>query len=573
MTNNEYLRKFNSTDYSFNKGDKVERFLTKRTLETTHTYKSKETYLRKTTNKFGTFYPGDNKVKEAFDTEERFNSILQCWKAITNYEHKDVLQVSSGLNHYVRNICIVDVDADNWNEWFINDVKKLKPTYIIKTQSNHLQIGWAYISSVYPKENTKAFLLGNVAIRYIAAKNNLLKENQVYGDDNYTGWQCKNPFSKRNVQLYYNENNVIECSELQSMFSSLNSLMSTKYVNVDVSRAEQRISNSNINTLYSSLYYNSNKGNSKKNDCSDSRTVILYNKLRTAITQIKNNKAKRNEEPTCSFDEALKAAQHIAKDNQLNKGMLPQNEIEATTRCTLKWVNENWKPFEKDSTRCSSNMNRVRKFEKQIKDMNFIILHGKIAEEKARREKLGLSTSTRAIAEAIGISCKTVSIHNRKTEAELYEYIQSAGQLAARVANSKKDTELFRKYNKVVEKFNKVITIYISSFLPSLYNSNKGNSYTTTENTTTEAETTTETTAVNIENKLMEWMEFCQLKEVWNTLRRRPKVGDYIKYTKGQLNVVGDADGEDYRTETCFKTKILSSRGKSNKETTGQQLL
>ena len=547
MTNNEYLRKFNSTDYSFNKGDKVERFLTKRTLETTHTYKSKETYLRKTTNKFGTFYPGDNKVKEAFDTEERFNDILQCWKAITNYEHKDVLQVSSGLNHYVRNICIVDVDADNWNEWFINDVKKLKPTYIIKTQSNHLQIGWAYISSVYPKENTKAFLLGNVAIRYIAAKNNLLKEGQVYGDDNYTGWQCKNPFSKRNSQLYYNERNVIECSELQSMFSSLNSLMSTKYVDVDVSRAKSRLSNTNNNNSFLPSLYNSNKGNSKNNDCSDSRTVILYNKLRTAITQIKNNKAKRNEEPTCSFDEALKAAQHIAKDNQLNKRMLPQNEIEATTRCTLKWVNANWKPFEKDSTRCSSNMNRVRKFEKQIKDMNFIILHGKIAEEKARREKLGLSTSTRAIAEAIGVSCKTVSVHNRKTEAELYEYIQSAGQLAARVANSKKDTELFRKYNKVVEKFNKVITIYNSSFLPSLYNSNKGNSYTTTETTAENTEETTtencateETTAVNIENKLMEWNEFCQSKDVCNQLRRRPRPKDYLDYKHNRLTIRED---------------------------------
>ena len=537
MTNNEYLRKFNSTDYSFNKGDKVERFLTKRTLETTHTYKSKETYLRKTTNKFGTFYPGDNKIKEAFDTEERFNDILQCWKAITNYEHKDVLQVSSGLNHYVRNICIVDVDADNWNEWFINDVKKLKPTYIIKTQSNHLQIGWAYISSVYPKENTKAFLLGNVAIRYIAAKNNLLKEGQVYGDDNYTGWQCKNPFSKRNSQLYYNESNVIECSELQSMFSSLNSLMSTKYVDVDASRAKSRLSNTNNNNSFSSSLYNSNKSYSKNNDCSDSRTVILYNKLRTAITQIKNNKAKRNEEPTCSFDEALKAAQHIAKDNQLNKGMLPQNEIEATTRCTLKWVNENWKPFEKDSTRCSSNMNRVRKFEKQIKDMNFIILHGKIAEEKARREKLGLSTSTRAIAEAIGVTAQTVSIHNRKTEAELYEYIHSAGQLAARVANSKKDTELFRKYSNIVKEFNKVITIYNSSFLPSLYNSNKSYSYTTTENTTTEAETITETTAVNTENKLMEWDEFCQSKDVWNTLRRRPRPKDWLDYIHNRLTI------------------------------------
>lgn len=541
MINNEYLRKFNSTDYSFNKGENVERFLTKRTLETTHTYTSKEIYIRKTTNKFGTFYPGDNKIKEAFDTEERFTSILQCWKSITNYEHKDVLQVSSGLNHYVRNVCIVDVDADNWNEWFINDVKKLNPTYIIKTQSNHLQIGWAYTSSAYPKQNTKAYLLGNIAIRYVAARNSLLKDEQKYGDDNYTGWQCKNPYSKRVTQLYYNENNMYECNDLQSRFTEFNNAMSTKYVNVDVSRAKSRLSNTNNNSFSSSLY-NSNKSYSKNNDCSDSRTVILYNKLRTAITQIKNNKAKRNEEPTCSFEEALKAALIIAKDNQLNKGMLPHNEIVATTKCTLKWVNANWKPFEKDSTRCSANMDKVRKFEKQIKDINFIILHGKIFEEKERREKLGLKTSTRAIAEAIGVSANTVSVHNRKTEAELYEYIQSANRLAARLVDCSKDSDLFRKYSKVVEEFNRVITIYISSFFPSLYNSNKSYSSTTTEttteNTTTEAETTTETTAVNTENKLIEWEEFCKSKDVCNQLRRRPRVGDYIKYTKGQLNII-----------------------------------
>ena len=529
MKNNEYLRKFNSTDYSFNKGENVERFLTKRTLETTHTYTSKEIYIRKTTNKFGTFYPGDNKVKEAFDTEERFTSILQCWKSITNYEHKDVLQVSTGLNHYVRNICIVDVDADNWNDWFINDVKKLNPTYIIKTHKrNHLQIGWAYSSSAFPKQNTKAYLLGNIAIRYIAARNNLLKDGQEYGDDNYTGWQCKNPFSKRVTQLYYNENNIYECDDLQSMFSSLNETMSSKYVNVDISRAKNRLSNTNNSSFLPSLY-NSNKSYSKNNDCSDSRTVILYNKLRTAITQIKNNKAKRNEEPTCSFEEALKAALIIAKDNQLNKGMLPHNEIVATTRCTLKWVNANWKPFEKDSTRCSANMDKVRKFEKQIKDCNFIILHGKIYEEKQRREKLGLSTSTRAIAEAIGVSANTVSIHNRKTEAELYAYIQSANKLAARLVDCQKDSDLFRKYNSIVKEFNRVITIYNSSFLPSLYNSNKSYS-----------STTTETIAFNTENKLMEWEEFCQSKDVWNTLRRRPRIDDYIKYTKEQLSIIGD---------------------------------
>ena len=559
---NEYLRKFNSTDYSFNKGENVERFLTKRTLETKHTYVSKDIYLRKTTNKFGTFYPGDNKVKEAFDTEERFNSILQCWQSITNYEHKDVLQVSSGLNHYVRNICIVDVDADNWNDWFINDVKKLNPTYIIKTQSNHLQIGWAYKSSVFTKQNTKAFLLGNMSIRYIAAKNNLLKDNQVYGDDNYTGWQCKNPYSKRNVQLYYNENNMYECDDLQSRFIKFNDLMSTKYVNVNVDRAKQRLdknSNSNINTPSSSLYYNSNKGNSNKQN-SESRTVILYNKLRTAITQIKNSKAKRNEEPTCSYEEALRAAEIIAKDFQLCKGILPHNEIEATTRCTLKWVNSNWKPFEKDSTRCSANMDKIRKFEKQIKDLNFIILHGKIVEEIERREKLGLSTSTRAIGEAVGVSCKTVSIHNRKTEAELYEYVMSASQLSARLVDCSNDSELFRKYNKVVEEFNRVIIIYNSSFFPSLYNSNKGNSNKTETKSNMKITETTETTTEQAnkqldkqaeetfnftkhcateENRYKTWEEFCQSNIVCNQLRRRPRPKDWLDYIHNRL-IIGD---------------------------------
>ena len=530
MTNTEYLRKFNSTDYSFNKGESVERFLTKRTLETKHTYTSKETYLRKTTNKFGTFLPGDNKIKEAFDTEERFKDILQCWEAITNYEDKDVLQVSSGLNHYKRNICIIDVDADNWNNWFTTDVIALSPTYIIKTESGHLQIGWLYAKAVSPKENTKTFLLGNKAIRYLAVKENLLKDGQKYGDDNYTGWQCKNPFSKRVEQIYFNRNNVVECSELQSMFSSWIQTAQTKFPSVDVEVANKRLNScySNIITPFPSLCYNSNKGNS----CvENSRTIILYNKLRTAITQIKNNKAKRNQEPTCSYEEALKAAMRIAKDNQLGKGVLPQTEIEATTRCTLKWVNANWKPFEKDSSRCSANMKKVAEFEKQIKDMDFIILHGKIVEETERRKKLGLKTSTRSIAEALGISNKTVSVHNRKTEAELLAYEQSAGKLVAKVADSSTDSELVAKYSNKVAEFSRVIQIYNNSFLPSLYNSNKGNSYNITETTAT---STTELT-YSEDSKLTTTEEI-----------------DYGKQNK--------------RTEACFDKQILYSKEQSTRD-------
>lgn len=120
-----------------------------------------------------------------------------------------------------------------------------------------------------------------------------------------------------------------------------------------------------------------------------------------------------------------------------------------------------------------TDMDKIRKLEKQVKDLHFIILHGKIIEERARREKLGLSTTTRAIGEAVGVSCGIVSAHNRKTEAELYEYVKSANQLSARLVDCSKDSELFRKYSKDVEEFNRVITIYNSSFFPSL-SSNKG---------------------------------------------------------------------------------------------------
>ena len=530
MTNTEYLRKFNSTDYSFNKGESVERFLTKRTLETKHTYTSKETYLRKTTNKFGTFLPGDHKIKEAFDTEEIFKDILQCWEAITNYEKKDVLQVSSGLNHYVRNICIVDVDANNWNMWFTTNVISLNPTYIVKTESGHLQIGWLYTKAVSSKENTKTFLLGNKAIRYLAAKENLLKDGQKYGDDNYTGWQCKNPFSKRVEHIYFNENNVVECSDLQSMFSSWIQTAQAKFPSVDVEVANKRLNScySNIITPFSSSLYNSNKSYS----CPEqSRTVILYNKLRTAITQIKNSKAKRNQEPTCSYEEALKAAMIIAKDNQLDKGMLPQTEIEATTRCTLKWVNEHWKPFEKDSARSSANMKKIAEFEKQIKDMDFIILHGKIVEETERRKKLGLSCSTRSVAEALGITPQTVSRHNRKTEAELLAYEQSANKLAARVADSSSNSELVAKYSSKVVQYNRVIQIYNSSFLSSLYNSNKSYSCNSTEDTTT---STTQST-------YSEDSKLTTIEEI-----------DYGKQNK--------------RTEACCKGKISCTKEQSNRD-------
>ena len=61
---------------------------------------------------------------------------------------------------------------------------------------------------------------------------------------------------------------------------------------------------------------------------------------------------------------------------------------------------------------------RLRRFtdiENAVRYANSFILHGKIVEERERREKLGLSTSTRAIGEAVSVSCNTVSRHNRLT--------------------------------------------------------------------------------------------------------------------------------------------------------------
>lgn len=68
--------------------------------------------------------------------------------------------------------------------------------------------------------------------------------------------------------------------------------------------------------------------------------------------------------------------------------------------------------------RCRLRITYLCKFtdiENTVRYANSFILHGKIVEERTRREKLGLSTSTRAIGEAVGVSCKTVSRHNRLT--------------------------------------------------------------------------------------------------------------------------------------------------------------
>ena len=501
MMTNSYLRKYNSTDYSYNKGESVERWLTKFEKDTKCTYTSKEIYKRKTTNRFGTFLPGDHKVKEAFDTYERYHNILECWKEISSNEKKDVLQVSAGLNHFQRDVCIIDIDADNWKEsFFVQDVRDLlKPTYIIETQSGHLQVGFVYSSHISAKQNTRTYLWGNKAVRYIAARSSLLRDGQKYGDDNYCGWQCKNPYSKRVVQLFYNEDNVTDPTVLLNRFSSLVNAVASKFQSVDVARADQRIKATEIyNTPFSLSIYNSNKGNSSEN----SRTVVLYNKLRTAITKIKNERAKRNEQPVCSFTEALNAAISIAKENQLGKGMLPMNEIEATTRCTLKWVNTHWKPFDKDSERASANMKKIAEFEKQIRDMQFIVLHGKIMAEKEKRQKLGCNCSTRAIAEALNISNKTVSIHNRKTISELYKYVQSANKVAAKFIDSSVDSTFRTKYSSLVESYNNVIEIYITPLLLSIYNSNKGNSSTTTE--TNKISTTYK---IGESKKMMSWKD------------------------------------------------------------------
>ena len=92
----------------------------------------------------------------------------------------------------------------------------------------------------------------------------------------------------------------------------------------------------------------------------------------------------------------------------------------------------------------------------------------------------------------------------------------------------------------------KDVLLYIKNYLSSsicnitkvtVDNENKQIETTTTETTDKQAEETfnlTKHCAIK-ENHYLTWEEFCQSKDVWNTLRRRPKVVDYIKYTKGQL--------------------------------------
>ena len=85
--------------------------------------------------------------------------------------------------------------------------------------------------------------------------------------------------------------------------------------------------------------------------------------------------------------------------------------------------------------------------------------------------------------------------------------------------------------NSLIEAKNKVISISSSS---SSYNITKvtlDNEF--NNNNETDEKLTKHCTTK--ENHYLTWEEFCQSKDVWYTLGRKPRPKDYLLYTEGQL--------------------------------------
>lgn len=60
---------------------------------------------------------------------------------------------------------------------------------------------------------------------------------------------------------------------------------------------------------------------------------------------------------------------------------------------------------------------------------------------------------------------------------------------------------------------------------------------TVNQSTDKSVEQTEQTTVEQVENSYLTWGEFCQSQVVWDTLRHRPTMKDYIDYKHNKLTV------------------------------------
>ena len=216
-----------------------------------------------------------------------------------------------------------------------------------------------------------------------------------------------------------------------------------------------------------------------------------------------------------------------------NKPVHSDAELNATTKCTYTWAKTN---FKKTNTTTGDKAGAA--WGRLVHKMQSFIIYAEVLKYKAEHP----TASTREIGDVVGLSNKQVSVMLRadvnvklNEVKQFLEYCRQFPKYASQYTEL--TNSLIEAKNKILNNINSPSSPFYNITKVTVDNENIQIDTTTTETTDKQAEETFNLTKhCNIkENHYLTWEEFCHSKDVWNTLKRRPKVVDYIKYTKGQL--------------------------------------
>ena len=326
------------------------------------------------------------KIKTFENGKPLYNNILECWKA-----HKEYKQCSSGLTHSVRNVLVLDIDTELTVEERCKLQTQLKPTYIVlNPKTNHLQFGFLYSETLF-KKNNNIHRCNILAINDAARK--ILNRTDEVGDDNYTGWQCKNPFCDELDLIYFNENNKINIlyySSSSFFYNNTNRTVKSAYTK----KSQSRI----IHNAFSN----------------NSRDYYIYTSLRTKIWDFM--RSNKGAEPTYSW--IYNEAQILNNEAAIKTGKgstISDAEIHAICKCTGSWSISHFKFLE--GAAASHCGGEARKVSLLVRKNESMLKWFQVQELK--------NLSQREIAKTLNISVGTVNklLKEDKSYISIEDYI------------------------------------------------------------------------------------------------------------------------------------------------------
>ena len=458
-------------------------------------------------------------------------NIQAAWQMVYDYP-----TVSYGLSFFRRDVIIIDSDAyyeslEKAKETISNFTKKTQlpeVSYILRNPSSgHIQCGW-FLDKPFEKYEFNKY---NEITKTFASMYQTMTGND--GDICFNGPACKNPFYE-GFESYVSFN----VASKQLMLEKSDSWF------IYLSKKSNETSNYNIKNSLSSSFYNitnvtvkdkvttmSKAGKNKITKsvfCSEetSRDAIECRKLREWVW----SEMRRGYTPTYQDARQMMNMFAIEAAKITNKPVHSDAELTAKTKCTYTWAKTH---FKKTNTTTGDRAGAA--WGRLVHKMQSFIVYAEVLKYKAEHP----TASTREIGNVVGLS-----------------NIQVSRMLRADVNVKLNEVKQFMQYVNQFPKYASQYSMLVSSLLSAkkdvlLYNKNSSSSpFYNNTNVTVDNEniTTTETTDKQAEeifnltkhcaikeNHYLTWEEFCQSKDVWNTLRRRPRVVDYIKYTKGQL--------------------------------------